>query len=150
VVGLGKAAKDAFAKRLPDRKITYTGYESQREAPITHLKIADATMKIDEAQFHARRLADLVDTKTIDGTPWVLEERALARGDLGAVCRLADQAASILAEASGGSSIYTSVPIQRIARDIRGVGLHALMHPDTNAELYGRVLCGLEPDTLYI
>jgi 4-hydroxyphenylpyruvate dioxygenase-like putative hemolysin len=25
-----------------------------------------------------------------------------------------------------------------------------LMHPSTNLELYGRVLCGLEPDTLYI
>jgi hypothetical protein len=24
------------------------------------------------------------------------------------------------------------------------------MHPDTNAELYGRILCGLEPDTLYV
>jgi alkylation response protein AidB-like acyl-CoA dehydrogenase len=150
VVGMAKAAKDTFDKRLPDRKITYTGYESQREAPITHLQVAEAAMKIDEAQFHAQRLAGLVDAKTADGTPWKLEERALARGDLGAVCRLADQAATILAEASGGSSIYNSVPIQRIARDIRGVSLHALMHPDTNAELYGRVLCGLEPNTLYI
>jgi alkylation response protein AidB-like acyl-CoA dehydrogenase len=150
MVGLAAAAKDAFDKRLPDRKITYTGYESQREAPITHLQVAEAAMKIDEAQFHAQRLAGLVDAKTTDGTAWKLEERALARGDLGAVCRLADQAATILAEASGGSSIYNSVPIQRIARDIKGVGLHALMHPDTNAELYGRVLCGLEPNTLYI
>jgi alkylation response protein AidB-like acyl-CoA dehydrogenase len=150
VVGLAKAAKDAFDKRLPDRKITYTGYESQREAPITHLQVAEATMKIDEAQFHAQRLAGLVDAKTTDGTPWTLEERAQARGDLGAVCRLADQAASTLAQASGGSSIYNTVPTQRIARDLRGVSLHALMHPNTNAELYGRVLCGLEPNTLYI
>lgn len=150
VVGLAKAAKDAFDKRLPDRKITYTGYESQREAPITHLQVAEATMKIDEAQFHAQRLAGLVDAKTTDGTPWTLEERAQARGDLGAVCRLADQAAGTLAQASGGSSIYNTVPIQRIARDLRGVSLHALMHPNTNAELYGRVLCGLEPNTLYI
>lgn len=150
VIGLAKAARDAFEKRLPDRKITYTSYESQREAPITHFQIADAVMKIDEAQFHAHRLSSLVDTKSAAGTPWKLEERAVARGDLGAVCRLADQAAKILAEASGGSSVYNSVPIQQIARDIGAVNLHALMHPDTNAELYGRVLCGLEPNTLYI
>jgi alkylation response protein AidB-like acyl-CoA dehydrogenase len=150
VIGLANAARDAFTKRLPDRKITYTGYESQREAPITHLKIADAVMKIDEAQFHAHRLSALVDTKSGDGSPWKLEDRAVARGDLGAVCRLADQAAGIFAGASGGSSIYNSVPIQRIARDVSAVSLHALMHPDTNAELYGRVLCGLEPNTLYI
>src|SRR6266545_566595 len=52
--------------------------------------------------------------------------------------------------ASGGSSSYSHVPIQRIARDILAVNLHALMHPNTNAELYGRVLCGLEPNSLYI
>lgn len=150
VAGLAKAAKDAFFKRLPDRKITYTSYDSQREAPVTHLQVAEATMKIDEAQFHAHRLSGLVDTKSTEGTPWKLEERALARGDLGAACRLADEAAGILAAASGGSSIYTSIPIQRIATDISAISLHALMYPTTNAELYGRVLCGLEPNTLYI
>jgi hypothetical protein len=73
-----------------------------------------------------------------------------ARGDMGAVCRLAKEAVDVLASASGGSSIYRDVPIQRIARDVNAVNLHALMHPDTNFELYGRVLCGLPPDTLYI
>ena len=56
----------------------------------------------------------------------------------------------ILLAASGGSSIYLDVPIQRIARDVQAINLHALMNPNTNAELYGRVLCGLEPNTLYI
>jgi len=42
------------------------------------------------------------------------------------------------------------VPIQRIARDVQAVNLHALMAPVTAYELYGRVLCGLPPDTFYI
>ena len=66
------------------------------------------------------------------------------------MCRLAKQAVDIFATASGGSSIYRDVPIQRISRDVNAVNLHALMHPDTNDELYGRVLCGLEPNTLYV
>jgi len=65
-------------------------------------------------------------------------------------CRLAKEAVDILATASGGSSIYSDQPIQRIARDVNAVTMHALMHPDTNAELHGRILCGLDPDTLYI
>ncbi|GAA4417691.1 acyl-CoA dehydrogenase family protein [Actinokineospora soli] len=150
VLGMGRAARDAFHRRLPDRKITYTGYESQREAPLTHLQVAEATMKLDQAEFHAHRLATLVDGKTLDGTEWKLEERARARADLGAVVRLSKEAVDTFATASGGSSIYTDVPIQRISRDIAAVNLHALMHPNTNAELYGRVLCGLEPNTLYI
>jgi alkylation response protein AidB-like acyl-CoA dehydrogenase len=150
VVGLARAAQEAFHQRLPDRKITYTSYTSQREAPLTHLQVADAAVKADEAQFHANRLATLVDTKCADGTPWTLEERVTARADVGAVVRLAKESVDILNTASGGSSIYSDVPIQRIARDVYAVSMHALMHPNTNAELYGRVLCGLEPNTLYI
>lgn len=150
VVGMAQSAKDAFMTRLPDRKITYTTYESQREAPITHLQVAEATLKIDEAEFHARRIAGLVDAKSEEGAAWQLEERARVRADIGAAARLAKEAVDILASASGGSSIYSGIPIQRTVRDIQAVNLHALLQPNTNTELYGRVLCGLEPNTLYI
>jgi alkylation response protein AidB-like acyl-CoA dehydrogenase len=150
VLGLARAAKEVFLERLPERKITYTNYASQGEAPLTHLQVADATMKADEAEFHALRLATLVDTRAAAGAPWTMEERARARADMGAVCRLGKEAVDILTLASGGSSIYSEVPIQRIARDVQAVNMHALMHPNTNAELYGRVLCGLDPNTLYI
>jgi len=69
---------------------------------------------------------------------------------MGMAVRLAKQAIDLLAGASGGTSIYEDQPIQRIARDIEAIRLHALMNPDTNAELYGRILCGLAPNTLYI
>jgi alkylation response protein AidB-like acyl-CoA dehydrogenase len=149
-VGLAKGARDLFLKRLTDRKITYTGYDKQRDAPLTHLQVAAATLNIDQAEFHAHRLTTQVDTKTADRSTWTLPERARARADMGAACRLAKQAIDTLAEASGGSSIYLDVPIQRFTRDIHTINLHALMHPNTNHELYGRVLCGLEPDTLYL
>jgi len=150
IVGMAKAARDEFFDRLSGRKITYTAYESQQDAPLTHLQVADATMTIDEAEFHAHRLADQLDTKAIDGTQWTLEERARARADMGRACRLVKSAVDALNLASGGSSIYSHVPIQRIARDVHAVNMHALMHPDTNDELYGRILCGLGPNTLYI
>ena len=149
-VGLAAAAKAAFFDRLSGRKITYTSYENQAEAPVTHLQVAEATMTVDEAFFHAHRLAALVDSKGADGTPWTLEERARARADMGRACQLAKKAADIFAGASGGSSIYNHVPIHRIAGDLNAINLHALMHPDTNTELYGRILCGQEPNTLYL
>ncbi|GAA1022204.1 acyl-CoA dehydrogenase [Acrocarpospora pleiomorpha] len=146
LLGLARAAMGAFMNRLPQRGITYTGYTSQREAPITHLQVATAEMKVDEAQFHADRLATQVDTNTT----WTTRERARARADMGAVCQLVKEAVDILNTASGGSSIYDTVPIQQIERDVRAINLHALMHPNTNLELYGRVLCGLDPNTYYL
>ncbi|WP_170318805.1 acyl-CoA dehydrogenase family protein [Allorhizocola rhizosphaerae] len=150
VLGLAQAAQEAFLERLPGRKITYTSYESQQHAPLTHLRLAEAAIRVDEAEFHAHRLAALVDGKTADGSEWTVAERVRARADLGAVCGRALEAVGTLNAASGGSSIYQEVPIQRIARDVQVVTQHALLHPDTNAELYGRVLCGLEPNTLYL
>jgi hypothetical protein len=149
-VGLAKAARDVFFTRLPDRKITYTSYESQAEAPITHLQVAQAALLIDEAEFHAYTAADTLDRKSTAGEPWTVEERAALRAQLGRAYALAQDAVGIYSSASGASSIYTTVPMQRLERDIRTLNLHAILHPDTNYELYGRVLCGLEPNTLYI
>jgi len=149
-LGLAKAARDAFFERLPGRKITYTEYGNQQEAPLTHLQVAEATTKIDEAEFHAHRSAAMIDTKAPGSEPWTLEERARVRLDMGAVCQRTKEAVDILNTASGGSSIYQHVPIQRIERDVQTINLHAIMHPNTNLELYGRVLCGLPPNTLYI
>lgn len=150
VTGLARAAIEAFLDRLPGRKITYTSYESQQEAPITHLQLGEAVLKADEAEFHSRRVCELVDGKGITGEPWDVIDRARTRADVGALCRLVKEAVDILNTASGGSSIYHTVPIQRIARDVHAVNLHGLMYPPTNYELYGRVLAGLEPNTLYL
>jgi alkylation response protein AidB-like acyl-CoA dehydrogenase len=150
LAGMARAAKEAFLDRLPNRKITYTAYASQQEAPITHLQLAEAALKVDQAEFHGRRLAELVDRKAPANEPWSLEERARTRADVGIVARLATEVAEILAGASGGSSIYQEVPLQRILRDVHAANLHALINTNTNLELYGRILCGLEPNTPYI
>lgn len=149
-IGLANAAKDEFLERLPGRKITYTSYENQHEAPVTHLRVSEAAMLIDEATSHAHRLGDTLDAKAADGSPWTLSDRALARARMGRAVELTRNAADILSLASGGSSIYTDVPIQRITNDLHAINLHALMNPATNAELYGRTLCGMPPNTLYI
>jgi 3-hydroxy-9,10-secoandrosta-1,3,5(10)-triene-9,17-dione monooxygenase len=149
-LGLANAAREVFFERLPDRKITYTTYTSQREAPLTHLQVAEAEMNIDEAEFHAHRAADLLDTKNVEGESWTTRERARVRLDASYACRQGKAAVDILNTASGASSIYNSVPMQRIERDIQTLNLHAILHPDTNLELYGRIICGLEPNTFYL
>jgi alkylation response protein AidB-like acyl-CoA dehydrogenase len=150
IIGMAKAAWEVFFERLGDRKITYTSYEHQGDAPVTHIKVAEVAQKIDQAEFHADRITRLVDAKGLSGEPWTLLERTRTRADVGSVCDLSRTAVDLLSMASGGSSIYRSNPIQRISRDIRAVNLHALNLPETNFELYGRVLCGLEPNTPYV
>jgi alkylation response protein AidB-like acyl-CoA dehydrogenase len=148
-IGLAKAAHDAFVERL-DRKITYTDYGSQREAAVTHLAVAEAAMKIEEAEAHALKLAAIADRKSAEGEAWTVEERIRVRGRFGRLFRLAREAAEIYSDESGGSSIYVTSPIRRVTQDLQALSSHALMHPSTNAELFGRMLCGLPPNTMYL
>jgi alkylation response protein AidB-like acyl-CoA dehydrogenase len=149
-VGLARAALDGFLDRLDGRKITYTDYAEQRDAPVTHLRVAEASYLVDEAGFHADRLATLLDRKGAADEPWTLDERVAARAALGRTFRLAENAVDTLARGSGASSLHHDVPIQRLRRDVQALNLHALMHADTNAELYGRTLVGLGPNTAYL
>jgi len=68
---------------------------------------------------------------------------------MGRACPLAQSAADILAGRAAGHR-STATFRSSASRDLTAINLHALMHPATNAELYGRVLCGMEPNTLYI
>ena len=149
-LGMGRAARENFFERLPNRKISYTNYERQADATLTHLQVADATVKIDEAGFHVQRAAERVDNKALSGESWTLEERAVARMDMGAATQLIKEAVDILTTASGAGGVYSDMPIQRIERDVQTIGLHAILHPNTNRELYGRVLSGLEPNTVFL
>ena len=42
------------------------------------------------------------------------------------------------------------MPIQRYQRDIQALSNHAFLTDATSLELLGRVLCGLEPNTVFI
>jgi alkylation response protein AidB-like acyl-CoA dehydrogenase len=145
-LGLGQGALELFLERLhPGRPMTLTTYTDRSLAPITHLQVGEAAAQIESAAFHAHRAASLVDRHCESGEPFTIRERAQIRSDLGRVTGLAQSAAHLLLEGSGASAIHRDVPIQRIVRDIDALAQHAVMHPKTNIELYGRVLCGLEP-----
>lgn len=146
-LGMAKAAREAFFERLPSRKITYTHYERQADAPLTHIQVAEAAMKLDEAEFHVNRAAERLDTKVRNGEQWSIEERALGKLDAASACLRSKEAVDIYNTASGGSSIYNDQPMQRIERDIQALNLNSVLHPNSNLETYGRILCGLEPNT---
>ncbi|XVS60720.1 acyl-CoA dehydrogenase family protein [Actinosynnema sp. CA-299493] len=115
-VGLARAAVDA----------------ARGSAPASGLR--EATVLADEAEFHARRTAAVVDLKAVDGEEWTPEDRAGVRRDLGEACLRARDAVDVL----GGDSPTR----QRIQRDVHALNLHAILHPNANLERYGPVFQG--------
>ncbi len=145
-VGTARGAMDAFLERLPGRGITYTNYTNKAEAPVTHLQLAEASMKIDSANAHVRMATSLLDGSS-NGS-MTMQTRVKSRAHIAYSTGLAREATDILFYASGASSIQEHMAIQRYQRDIQALSNHAIMHPQTGLELYGRILCGLEPNTL--
>jgi alkylation response protein AidB-like acyl-CoA dehydrogenase len=147
-VGIARGAMDAFMQRLPGRAITYTDYTNQSEAAITHLQVGEAALIIDSADAHMRLAARILD-QPAEGSPTFLD-RVKGRAHVTYLTGLSRQAVDILFLASGASSIQETVPIQRFQRDVQALANHAIMHAPTGNELYGRVLCGLPPNTLIV
>lgn len=150
LIGSAKYALETLLERMPGRSITYTDYRSQAEAPVTHLQVGEAALLIEEAEARMHAFADLISAKSAAEEPWTQDERVRSRVQLGRTAQLAKQAVDIVAMAGGGSSIYRDVPLPRIQRDVHAVAIHALTNPATTIELYGRMLCGLEPNTQYL
>jgi alkylation response protein AidB-like acyl-CoA dehydrogenase len=147
-VGIARGALAAFMQRLPGRAITYTDYADQSQAPVTHLQVGEAMMKIHSADAHGRRAIELAA-----GAPtgaFTLEDRALVRAHAAHATTLARDAVDILFRASGASSIQRGIPIQRFQRDIQALSNHAFLADATSLELLGRIVCGLEPNTVFI
>jgi alkylation response protein AidB-like acyl-CoA dehydrogenase len=144
-VGIARGALETFQERLPGRGITYTTYTNKAEAPVTHLQLGEAALKIDSADAHMRLACRELDEHA--GEKLSTLGRVKARAHVSAATGLAREAVDVLFYASGASAIQSHVPIQRFQRDIQALSNHAIMHPQTTVELYGRVLCGLPPNT---
>jgi alkylation response protein AidB-like acyl-CoA dehydrogenase len=149
-IGLARAALRLFEKKIQNRAITYTLYTNQAEAAVTHLQLSEARMKLDQSEFHANRLIAIVDRHMTSGEPWDMATRVRCRADLAWAIKLAREVCEIVEHGSGASSIHTKDPLTRILRDIRAISVHSFMLHSTNAELYGRVLAGMEPGIPFV
>lgn len=144
-LGLAAEALHLWRGRVHQRGMTYTQYLRAADAPSTHFQLAEATMKLDEAHFHAGRAAETV--RKLTGGPIDVTERVRVRGDVAWTVDLCRDVVDLAQRACGASAISLADPLQRIARDIQALSVHAFLVRPANAEVYGRVLAGLAPGT---
>jgi alkylation response protein AidB-like acyl-CoA dehydrogenase len=146
-LGLARGALSEFLDRIHRRGITYTFYDKQADAAVTHLQAGEAALKISCAELLTGSIVDTIESKAAAGEPYTVEERARIRAQCGYLTRLCKEAIDLVASAAGASAIHLDAPIQRIVRDVHALSVHSLVNPATNLELYGRVLAGREPNT---
>jgi len=145
-LGMAKAALELFLEKAPHRSIAFTPYDKQNEAVVTHLQVAEASMKIDMAELLLHRAIDALDSGAAIGRPFSVAERLRIRRDTAYANRLVWEAMDGLAGASGGSFASVENGMNQIWQDVRVASLHGGLNPSTAFELFGRVMCGMEPN----
>ena len=150
LLGMGYGALDVFLEQLPKRKILYSRYDKQGDAPITHLQLGEASAKLDACRYLLRNAVAETQEAANRDRQMPLEDRARLRRDVGFSGRSICEAADAMAAASGGALAGASNVFASIWRDIRVAHVHANLAPNTGFETYGRVLCGLDPENPFI
>lgn len=148
-LGLGRAAVAEFRGSVQDKPVAYTPH-IHSEWSATHIKLGEAASLIDAAHMMLYRVADDIDSHARSRTPMTMEMRARIRMDCSQGVRFALDGTEKLFLMAGGSSLALRSPLQRASRDLHAINMHGLLLPEASAELYGRVLLGLEPNTILV
>jgi 3-hydroxy-9,10-secoandrosta-1,3,5(10)-triene-9,17-dione monooxygenase len=144
-IGLGRAAIDEYC-HVPNKPVAYTPHAWREWVP-NQIILGEAASRVTAAELLLFRVADEIDAYATRNEAMPIGLRARIRGDCSFAVRLCLEAAESLLMNAGGSSLSLKSPLQRAARDLRATNMHGLLLLDAAAELYGRILLGLEPNT---
>ena len=145
-LGLARQALEDFPPLVTGKTIAYTA-DPQDTHPITHVKVADAAMRVEEGELLLYRCADEIDAAGRAGAELPLLTRARMRVDCAVGVRRCLEAVEILFTAAGATGVRSSSPLSRALADLKAINNHGLLQLEMNLEMYGRLLMGLEPNT---
>lgn len=149
-LGLAQAAMDLHMERVNKAGIGNTFYTKMSEAPLTHMQVAQAQLKIDSAELHLYRAVDKLDAFSQEGHTLTTMETVQMKADFGYVNQLCKEAIDLMLEGSGSIFTYNKNAFQLVYRDFLTMHLHGFITPSSLIETYGRVLCGMEPNTYFV
>ena len=145
-IGIAQQALEDFPALIRGKIIAYTD-DPQEPHPMTHVRVGDAASRIREGEVMLYAVADELDEAAHADVELDLLTRARMRVDCATAVRRCLEGVEILFQESGASGIRTSSPLCRGLADLQAMNNHGLLKLETNQEMYGRLLVGLEPNT---
>jgi 3-hydroxy-9,10-secoandrosta-1,3,5(10)-triene-9,17-dione monooxygenase len=144
--GVARGALEEFLKIVPGKKVMYTAHISHEWQPLQRA-LGEAASKIHAAELVLYRIADDIDEYAKRGEKMPMSVRGRIRMDIALVPRLCRDAVFELLTIGGASGLSLKSPIQRAARNLQATCMHGFLLYDSGAEIYGKVLLGLDPGT---
>ena len=144
--GVARGALEAFLEVVPGKSIMYTPHVSHEWQPLQRA-LGEAASKIHAAELVLYRIADDIDEYARRGEKMPMDVRGRIRMDIALVPRLCRDAVQELLTIGGAAGLSLKSPIQRAARNLQATCMHGFLLYDAGAEVYGRILLGLDPGT---
>lgn len=145
VIGMAQGALNAYEDSTRKRVTAFGGRPvSQMVGP--QLRVSEAAANLDAARCLARSDIREVIRRGAGTEKFSDEDRVRLRRDHAYIVDLCYDATMLIARAAGASSLFESNPIQRFMRDVHAGSMQVVANWDEQAESYGRVRMGLEPN----
>ena len=145
-LGIARNALDIARGQLPKRgAVSYSSHLRQMESTAAQMELACAAVKIDAADALLHKAAATVDDFGRRHAMPDLETRARIKMECAYAAQQTRLAVNEIVEIIGASAAADFNPLQQVFRDMWTSSLHGLFRPSNAAEVYGRVLLGLDP-----
>ena len=152
VIGMAQGAVDIFVEMMRNKiKVAMRAGASvtAAENPFIQERVGRASTRIAAARAYLlAELAAIEDRVAAGHTPSV-DERLSVRGSVIHAVRECTEAVNALVELAGASAADTSLPLQRIWRDINAASRHTAFDPNALYPATGQNLFGLPPIGIY-
>ena len=146
VIGMAQGMLNAYEQHTRTKVSSFLGQEvSKMVGP--QMRVAEAAAAVDTARKIARANIREVIERGAAADPFTDEDRVRMRRDHAYAANLAYDATMMLARAGGASSLFETSPLQRFMRDTHAGSMQIVANWDEQAESYGRVRMGLEPNS---
>ena len=143
------ADPDEFLKVGPGKKVMYTNHVSHEWGPLQKA-LGEAAAMIHAAELIIYRVADDIDDYAARGEKMPMSLRGRIRMDIAMAPRLCRDAVEKLYTIGGAAGLSLKSPIQRAARNLQAANMHGFLLYDSGAEIYGRILLGVDSGTVVI
>ena len=144
-LGIARTAIETFGE-IAGAKTPQRTTQMLRENHGAQVRVSQAEALVRSARLFLFDSLDRLWSTVVATGEAPMEGRAHVRLGASHAVSSAVQAIDLLYLGAGGSSIYTSCPLERAFRDVHTITQHIGVHPRV-METTGRVLFGLEPDT---
>lgn len=141
-LGAAEYVADAFATRLGERVLAYSGM-AQKQQPAAQIRLGDARVRLRALDGLLGGTVAMIETMVADGARIPRSVRAQARVAAAHIVHESRAVVADLLESSGASAHFLHNPLQRAKRDIDVISGHVVFDYDVSRELAGALEIGV-------